>query len=82
MRYPPIELVVDPNSTLGSLPTLLKVPEVAELSRMSENTVYELAARGEIPGVVYFGRSIRFVRDIVLEWMCSQGRGTPSRSAR
>ena len=63
----------DIGSTLDRQPTLMTVDELAKLVRMNRNTVYEAAARSEIPGVVYIGRTIRFVRDVVVEWMCSQG---------
>ena len=69
MQYEPMTLTFDPNSTLNRLPTLLMVAEVAKLLRMNPNTVYEAVARREIPGVVYVGRNIRFVRDIVVDWL-------------
>jgi excisionase family DNA binding protein len=80
MAHPPVELVVDPGSTLDKLPTLMMVDELARLLRVNRNTLYESVQRGEVPGVVYVGRSIRFVRDIVLQWLGSQGR--VSRSVR
>ena len=73
MRYAPMKLVFDENSTLTRLPTLLTVDELANLLRVNRNTLYEMVQRGEIPGVVHIGRTIRFVRDVVVEWMCSQG---------
>jgi excisionase family DNA binding protein len=64
-----LDFVIDAGSTLDKLPPILVAPEVAELMRMNTNTVYEAAARDEIPGAVRVGRSLRFVRDVVLRWL-------------
>ena len=50
------------------LPVFLKAEEIAKLLRIHINTVYEAAARDEIPGVVRVGRNVRFRRDAVLAW--------------
>lgn len=54
---------------LLNLPVFLNAREVAELLRVHINTVYEAAARDEIPGVVRVGRCVRFRRDAVLAWI-------------
>ena len=54
---------------LEDLPVFLKAEEIAKLLRIHINTVYEAAARDEIPGVVRVGRNVRFRRDAVLEWV-------------
>ena len=36
-------------------------------------TIYEAVSRDEIPGVVRFGRVLRFRRDAVLEWLDQLG---------
>ena len=83
MQYEPMTLTFDPNSTLNRLPTLIVVDELAKLLRVDRKTIYEMVHRKEIPGVVHVGRNIRFVREVVVEWMRS---GTPvlrsSRSTR
>jgi len=38
---------------------------------VNRTTLYEMVQRGEIPGVVHIGRTIRFQRRVV-EWMCSK----------
>lgn len=58
------------------LPEFLTVAEVAALFRVHRNLVYEAAARGEIPGMVRIGRTIRFRRDAVLQCFEVQGRGS------
>jgi len=60
-------------------PSVLTVDEVAGLLRVNRKTIYELIARGEIPGARRLGRALRFSRDAVLDWL-RQGCG--SRSSR
>ena len=55
-------------SNPDKLPVFLKAEEIAKLLRIHINTVYEAAARDEIPGVVRVGRNVRFRRDAVLAW--------------
>lgn len=49
--------------------------EVAKLLGANRNTVYEAAARGEIPGTIRLGRKVVFVRSVVLRWL---GQGASS----
>ena len=49
-------------------PQLLTVDEVAELLRIKRDTVYRLAAKGEIPGHK-IGRVWRFPRDVIDEFL-------------
>ena len=58
------------------LPQVMKVIEVARLLRLNSKTVYELVARGEIPGARRVGRTIRFSRDVLLDWMNAQERAS------
>ena len=68
------------DDTWTKMHSIITVDELARAMRVDRKTIYEMVHRGEIPGVVYVGRNIRFVRDVVLEWLCS---GTPvSRSSR
>ena len=46
----------------------LTVRQVALLTQYDPQTVYRKAAKREIPGLIRFGRSIRFVRSAVLRW--------------
>lgn len=47
---------------------LLTVNQVALLTQYNEKTIYRKAKLGEIPGVVRFGRGLRFVKVLVLGW--------------
>ena len=46
----------------------LTVEELALLIRLNPQTIYRKAKKGDIPGVVRFGRSIRFIRVSALAW--------------
>jgi len=61
---------------INNLPEVLGVPEVACLLRVSTNAVYAAAAREEIP-CARVGRTLRFSRVGVLEWLRAQDRGSP-----
>ena len=52
-----------------NLPDVLTVDELAALLRLNRKTVYEAVARNEIPGCQRIGRSIRFSRQAVLNWL-------------
>ena len=45
-----------------SLPHLMTVEEVAEFLRTSKKAVYAMLERGQLPGVVRFGRRVLFRR--------------------
>ena len=47
---------------------LLTVEQVALLSQYDPQTIYRKVWTKKIPGVVRFGRGIRFHRDVVLAW--------------
>ena len=57
---------------------LLTVEQVALLSQYNPQTVYRKAHRGEIPGLVRFGRGIRFARAAILRWADTAARSRPS----
>jgi len=59
---------------------LLRFSEAKELLRLSRNTVYNLAARGQIPGARKIGREWRFHRGLLLEWLACGAPRTPGRS--
>jgi len=47
---------------------LLTVRQLALLSQYDPQTIYRKAKRGEIPGLVRYGRGIRFVRVVAIAW--------------
>jgi len=55
-------------------PLLLTVDEAARALRMSRSRVYELMQRGEIPGVVHIGRSVRISRAELEAWVSQKVR--------
>jgi excisionase family DNA binding protein len=52
---------------------ILTIPEVAELLRIAEKTVYALAQRGEIPGFKVGGQW-RFSRAAIDSWIEARSR--------
>ena len=57
---------------------LLTVEQVALLSQYNPQTVYRKAQKGEIPGMVRYGRGIRFRRSAVLGWSHNAAINRPS----
>jgi excisionase family DNA binding protein len=47
------------------------VPDLAALMKCSEKHVRRKAEAGEIPGVIRFGRLVRFSKQLVDEWLAS-----------
>jgi len=47
---------------------LITVNQLALMSQYDPQTIYRKAKRGEIPGIVRYGRSIRFKRVVALAW--------------
>ncbi len=47
---------------------LLTVNQLALLTQYNPQTIYRKAMRGEIPGLVRYGRGIRFIRSLALSW--------------
>jgi excisionase family DNA binding protein len=47
----------------------LTVRSLSKLLDMSEQTTYKLAREGVIPGRVKVGKSVRFNRAVVVEWL-------------
>lgn len=50
-------------------PAVYLVREVALLTGISEWMVYEQARKGEIPGALRFGKSLRFIKSVVNDWL-------------
>ena len=59
-----------------SLPSLLTVPEVAELLRTSCKAIHAMNGRGQLPGVVRVGRRVLVRVDELVDWL--DRRHTPS----
>lgn len=53
-------------------PVLLKFDEAARLLHISRSRMYELVARGEVPGLFTFGRSRRISRTALERWIAEQ----------
>ena len=51
------------------------VPELAAIFKCSERHIRNLAEAGTIPGILLFGRLVRFHRGIVNEWLTEQPKG-------
>lgn len=52
---------------------LLTVRSVSKLLDMSEHTTYKLASKGVIPGRIKIEKSVRFNKEIVLDWLENGG---------
>jgi len=48
---------------------ILNIEEIASLTGLSKNTIYNLKARNEIPCFKFGPRLLRFKRDEILSWM-------------
>jgi excisionase family DNA binding protein len=48
---------------------VMKVDELAELIACGRRQTYEAIARGDVPGVIRIGRSIRVSRVAVARWL-------------
>jgi len=53
-------------------PLLLKVNEVAELLNLSTRTVWRLTSIGELPSPISFGRSRRWVRITIEQYVAKK----------
>ena len=49
------------------------VRSLAKYIDMSEQTAYKLAREGAIPGRIKVGRSVRFNKAVVVEWLKNGG---------
>ncbi|MFE8602554.1 helix-turn-helix domain-containing protein [Archangium violaceum] len=57
-------------------PEFLTVDETAVLLRVNRKTLYESIRRGEVPGAVHLGRSVRLRRSVLLSW--TPGNSSPA----
>jgi excisionase family DNA binding protein len=51
---------------------LLRVSEAAKRLSISRSKAYDLAARGELPGVMRVGKSIRVSATRLAEWIAAE----------
>jgi excisionase family DNA binding protein len=54
----------------------LTVDEAATLLRVNRKTLYESIRRGEVPGTIHVGRSVRLRRSVLLSW--TPGNSSPA----
>ncbi len=57
----------------------LNVRTLASLLDMSEQTAYKLSREGIIPGRVKVGKSVRFNKEIVMNWLQNGGASDDSK---
>ena len=60
---------------------LLSAPEVAELIGMRVDFVYKLSRQGGIP-CIKFGRTYRYRREAIDDWLLEQERGNHDPTTR
>lgn len=60
------------------LPEVITVAELATLLRMNEKSVYDLIARGKVPGARKVGGAWRVHRPTVIDWIA--GRATAKKA--
>ena len=53
------------------------VPELAALFKCSQRHIRNMAENGSIPGIIRFGRLVRFHRGIVNQWLSEEAKGVP-----
>jgi excisionase family DNA binding protein len=53
-------------------PILLRVSDAAKRLSISRSKAYDLAARGELPGVMRIGKSIRVSATRLAEWIAAE----------
>ena len=56
----------------------LTVRSLANLLEISEQTAYKLLREGIIPGRVKVGKSVRFNKEVVMNWLQSGGASDDS----
>lgn len=61
-------------STLSRLPSFVTVDELAALMRVDRKTLYQAIERGEVPGVMRLGRTLRIRRRVVADWLDGKAR--------
>lgn len=62
--------------------TMLTVPEAAEYLGIKATKGYEMASRGELPGVVRIGRLVKVHRPTLDSWLAEQAAGSSDSAPR
>lgn len=62
-------------------PVLIRLDEAARLLGLGRSKTFEMAARGELPGVVRFGRSVRIHRAALERWAAERAGVAPDAAA-
>ncbi len=56
---------------------LLDIHEAAALLRIKKTRAYEMAASGQMPGVVRIGKLIRIHKPTLIEWLAGEAAAQP-----
>jgi hypothetical protein len=67
-------------ATLEKLRSLITVDEAADAARINRKTLYDMIARGLVPGVLRFNNVIRISRAVFIDWVMGrevEGPGEP-----
>lgn len=72
------------NSSLPTFPRLLRATDLARLMQVSVRTVWRLRSSSSLPAPIRVGRSVRWNRDEIEQWMANgcpeQGQTSNGRS--
>lgn len=74
-----------PSSAVSSLdalavPPLMTVEELALLLQTSKGAIYARLARGGIPGALRLGRTLRFDRRVIVQWLSANSTSAGGQS--
>ncbi len=64
---------VNLSDTLAGMPSVMTVDQAARVLHVNRKTVYDAVNAGQLPGARRIGRTIRILRDALIEWL-GQGR--------
>jgi len=56
----------------------VSIRELARLLSVSDQTVYQWSSKGMVPGKIKVGRSVRYNRAVVEEWLKNGGNSNDS----
>ncbi len=62
------------------MPPLMTVEELAFLLQASKGSVYARLARGGIPGALRLGRTLRFDRRVIVQWLSANSTSAGGQS--
>jgi excisionase family DNA binding protein len=68
--------------SLGALPPLLTIAEVASVLRTSRKAIYAMADRGQLAGLTRIGRRLLVRRDDLLSWLDERRAASPGGTRR